>query len=62
MAISKQQIDDNSLTIFKKISEMLNREIESHGKLQKNNKAIWKILHEMDNNIWSMYCHGIKIL
>tara|TARA_S200002703_G_C3757120_1_gene232973 strand:- start:57 stop:524 length:468 start_codon:yes stop_codon:yes gene_type:complete len=62
MAISKQQIDDNSLTIFKKISEMLNREIESHGKLQKNNKAIWKILHEMDNDIWSMYCHGIKIL
>lgn len=62
MAISKQQIDDNSLTIFKKISEMLNREIEQHGKLQKNNKAIWKILHEMDNDIWSMYCHGIKIL
>jgi len=62
MAMSKQQIDDNSLTIFKKVSEFFNRQIETHGKLQKNNKEIWKVLHEMDNDLWSMYCHGIKLV
>ena len=62
MAMSKQQIDDNSLVIFKKVSEMLNSQIEQHGKLQKNNKEIWRHLHEMDNGIWSLYCHGIKLV
>ena len=62
MAISKQQIDDNSLTIFKKVSEFINEQILTSGKLQKNNKEIWNTLHQMDNDIWSMYCHGIRLI
>ena len=62
MAISKQQIDDNSLTIFTKVSEFINQQILTSGKLQKNNKEIWSTLHQMDNDIWGMYCHGIRLI
>ncbi len=62
MAMSRQEIDSNSLTIFKKVSELLNKEIETHGKLQKNNKTIWNTLHQMDNNIWRHYCHAVRLI
>lgn len=48
--------------VFRKVSEMLNTEIRSHGKLQRSNKTIWECLHAMDNDIWQMYLHGIKIV
>jgi hypothetical protein len=54
--------DNDCLLVFRKVSELLNREIQSNGKLQKNNKEIWNALHAMDNDIWSMYLRGIKII
>lgn len=54
--------DNDCLMVFRKVSELLNREIEKHGKLQKNNKEIWHALHAMDNDIWTMYLRGIKII
>lgn len=54
--------DNDCLMVFRKVSELLNREIKTHGKLQKNNKEIWRTLHSMDNDIWAMYLRGIKII
>jgi hypothetical protein len=48
--------------VFRKVSETLNREIQTHGQLQRNNKIIWDMLHAMDNDIWSMYLRGIKLI
>jgi len=54
--------DNDCLMVFRKVSETLNREIETHGQLQRNNKTIWDMLHAMDNDIWSMYLRGIKLI
>lgn len=54
--------DNDCLMVFRKVSEQLNREIQAHGQLQKNNKSIWNTLHAMDNDIWAMYLRGIKIV
>lgn len=54
--------DNDCLMVFRKVSELLNRQIKTHGKLQKNNKEIWNALHSMDNDIWAMYLRGIKII
>lgn len=54
--------DNDCLMVFRKVSELLNREIRQSGKLQKNNKTIWAALHNMDNDIWAMYLRGIKII
>lgn len=54
--------NQNCLLVYKKVCELLNREIRKHGKLQKNNKEIWKALHSMDNDLWLMYLHGIKVV
>lgn len=54
--------DNDCLMVFRKVSELLNREIRTHGRLQKNNKEIWNALHSMDNDIWLMYLRGIKIV
>ena len=54
--------DNDCLMVFRKVSETLNKQIQAHGKLQKNNKEIWSVLHAMDNDIWTMYLRGIKIL
>ena len=59
---SMANYDNDCLMVYRKVSELLNREIHNHGKLQKNNKAIWSTLHAMDNDIWSMYLRGIKII
>ena len=48
--------------VFRKVSETLNTQIQTHGQLQRNNKIIWDMLHSMDNDIWSMYLTGIKII
>lgn len=57
-----QEYRDNCLLVFRKVSEMLNNEIKQTGKLKLNNKTIWDTLHNMDNDIWSMYLTGIKII
>lgn len=54
--------DNDCLMVFRKVSELMNAQIEQHGKLQKNNTEIWKCLHAMDNDIWSMYLRGVKII
>jgi hypothetical protein len=54
--------DNDCLMVFRKVSETLNREIQTHGQLQRNNKIIWDMLHAMDNDIWSMYLRGIKLI
>ena len=54
--------DNDCLMVFRKVSETLNKQITAHGKLQKNNKEIWNMLHAMDNDLWSMYLRGIKIV
>ena len=54
--------DNDCLMVFRKVCELLNREIETSGKLEKNNKNIWRALHAMDNDIWAMYLRGIKII
>lgn len=54
--------DNDCLLVFRKVSELLNREILAHGKLVKNNNNIWRALHTMDNDIWKMYLRGIKIV
>jgi len=53
---------NNCLLVFRKVSEMLNKEIRKHGKLQRNNKVIWEALHSMDNDLWQMYLTGIKVV
>ena len=60
--MANKQYDNDALMIFRKISEMLNKQIEQGGKLEKNNKTIWTTLHQMDNDIWSAYLHGIKVI
>lgn len=54
--------DNDCLLVFSKVSELLNQQIREHGRLQKNNKAIWNALHSMNNDIWLMYLRGIKII
>ena len=54
--------DNDCLMVFRKVSELLNREIRKHGQLQRDNKTIWNTLHAMDNDIWAMYLRGIKIV
>lgn len=54
--------DNDCLMVFRKVCELLNREIERGGKLEKNNKEIWRALHAMDNDIWAMYLRGIKLI
>jgi hypothetical protein len=54
--------DNDCLMVFRKVSETLNREIQTHGQLQRNNKIIWDMLHAMDNDIWSMYLRGVKLI
>ena len=57
-----QDYRDNCLLVYRKVSEMLNNEIRTNGQLKLNNKTIWDTLHAMDNDIWSMYLTGIKII
>lgn len=54
--------DNDCLMVFRKVSETLNQEILCHGKLQRNNKRIWDMLHAMDNDLWCMYLRGIKVI
>jgi hypothetical protein len=54
--------DNDCLMVFRKVSETLNNQIRANGKLQKNNKVIWNMLHAMDNDLWSMYLRGIKLI
>lgn len=54
--------DNNCLLIFRKVSELLNKEILANGQLQNSNKHIWSTLHAMDNDIWLMYIRGIKLV
>ena len=54
--------DNDCLMVFRKVSETLNNQIHANGKLQKNNKVIWNMLHAMDNDLWSMYLRGIKLI
>lgn len=60
--MTKQEYDNFCLQIFRKVSELLNKQIETSGRLQKNNKEIWNTLHGMDNDIWRAYLRAIKIL
>ena len=61
MANTNQYTQD-CLMIVKKVSETLNREIQSAGKLQRNNTEVWNMLHAMDNDIWRAYIDGLKII
>lgn len=54
--------DNDCLMVFRKVCELLNREIETSGKLSKNNTNVWRTLHAMDNDIWAMYLRGIKLI
>jgi len=54
--------NNDCLLVLQKVSESLNREILNHGQLTKNNKQVWNTLHAMNNDIWSMYLRGIKVL
>lgn len=56
------EYNNNCLMVYRKVSELMNQEIRKGGKLQKNNKTIWAALHAMDNDIWLMYLHGIKLV
>lgn len=40
------------------LSELLNAEINNHGKIQKNNPRIWRALHSMDDGIWRAVLEG----
>ena len=62
MATTRKQYQDDALMIFRKVSETLNSQIREHGKLQKNNRVVWDMLHQMDNDIWQAYIDAIKIL
>ena len=62
MATTRKQYQDDALIIFRKVSETLNRQIQEHGKLQKNNRVVWDMLHQMDNDIWQAYIDAIKII
>lgn len=54
--------DNDCLLVFKKVSEVLNNAILLNGELTKNNKDIWRALHAMDNDIWTMYLRAVKII
>lgn len=60
--MNRQEYDNFCLQVFRKVSELINKQIELGGKLQKNNQAIWECLHQMDNDIWRAYLRAIKIL
>lgn len=60
--MANHEYDNNCLMVFRKLSELFNRQIQQHGKLQKNNLEIWTALHSMDNELWSMYLRGIKLI
>lgn len=58
----RKQYEQDCLMIVKKVSETLNRQIESNGQLERNNKEVWTMLHAMDNDIWRAYIDGLKII
>lgn len=60
--MNQSEYDNFCLQVFRKVSELLNTQIELGGKLQKNNSAVWTMLHQMDNDIWRAYLRAIKIL
>lgn len=41
------------------ISELLNQQIRSHGRIGLSNPVIWNTLHKMDDNIWDQYLAGL---
>lgn len=62
MATTRKQYQDDALMIFRKVSEFLNTQIEQHGQLQRDNRQVWDMLHQMDNDIWQAYIDAIKIV
>lgn len=53
---------DQGLDLWQYLAETINAEIQTHGELQKNNKAIWSILHKWTNREWLMILHTASVL
>jgi hypothetical protein len=45
-----------------RLCELLNNEIRKSGAIQKGNKNIWAVLHEMDNTIWQHCLNGARAI
>ena len=44
--------------MIERLCELLNEQININGKIQRSNKTIWAVLHDMDNTIWQHCLNG----
>lgn len=53
---------DQGLELWQQLAETINAEIAIAGQLEKNNKAVWQILHKWSNREWLSILHVASVL